>query len=57
MVRSILVGLLVISSASACGSGSSDAPKVQPGAPVGKVLEVTGKVTATRGAATRDMEA
>ncbi len=57
MVRSILVGLLIVSGASACGGGGSDAPAVQPGAPVGKVVEVTGKVTATRGTATRDLDA
>jgi hypothetical protein len=56
MVRSILVGLLVISGASAC-KGGSDAPAVEPGKTVGKVLEVTGKVTATRGTATRDLDA
>ena len=56
MVRSILVGLLVISGASACKGGGSDAPAVQPGKAVGRVLEVTGKVTATRGTATRDLD-
>lgn len=57
MLRSILVGLLVISAASACGGGGSDAPAVEPGKAVGKVLEVTGKVTATRGTTTRDLDA
>ena len=57
MVRSILVGLLVISGAPACKGGGSDAPAVEPGKAVGKVLEVTGKVTATRGTATRDLDA
>jgi hypothetical protein len=57
MVRSILVGLLVISGASACKGGGADAPAVEPGKVVGKVLEVTGKVTATRGTATRDLDA
>ena len=57
MVRSILVGLLVISGASACKGGGSDAPAVQPGKAVGKVVEITGKVTATRGTAIRDLDA
>jgi hypothetical protein len=57
MVRSILVGLLVISGASACKGGGSDAPAVQPGKTVGKVVEITGKVTATRGTAVRDLDA
>ncbi len=57
MVRSILVGLLVISGASACGGGRSDAPEVQPGVLVGKVVEISGKVTAARGTATRDLDA
>lgn len=57
MVRSILLGLLVLSSASACKGSGADAPVVEPGATVGKVIEITGKVTATRGTATRDLDA
>ncbi len=57
MVRSILLGLLVLSSASACKGSGTDAPLVEPGATVGKVIEITGKVTATRGSATRDLDA
>ncbi len=57
MVRSILVGLLIISGASACKGGGSDAPAVVPGKAVGKVMEVSGKVTATRGSQTRDLDA
>ena len=57
MVRSILVGLLVISGASGCKGGGSDTPAIEPGKTVGKVLEVTGKVTATRGTVTRDLDA
>lgn len=57
MVRSILLGLLVFSSASACKGGGSDAPAVEPGRSVGKVVEVAGKVTATRGTQTRDLDA
>ncbi len=57
MLRSILLGLLVISGASACKSGEGDAPVVEPGKAVGKVLEITGKVTATRGTVTRDLDA
>lgn len=52
MLRSLLVGFLALSAASAC-KGTSDAPAVQPGAPVGKVVELSGDVSATRGSAKR----
>jgi hypothetical protein len=54
MLRSLLVGLIAISVAPACKSGS-DAPVVQPGVTAGKVITVDGKVTATRGGAVRDL--
>ncbi|MBA3462196.1 MAG: hypothetical protein H0T46_19705 [Deltaproteobacteria bacterium] len=57
MLRSILVGLLAISAVAACKGGTSDAPEVQPGATVGKVVEITGAVTATRGTQTRTLDA
>jgi len=46
-----------MSAAAACKGGGADAPAVEPGKTVGKVLEVTGKVTATRGTETRDLDA
>lgn len=57
MLRSFLAGLLVLSGASACSGGGGDAPAVEPGKAVGKVVEITGKVTATRGTVTRDLDA
>jgi hypothetical protein len=57
MLRSILVGLLAISAVSACKGGGSDTPEVQPGVTVGKVVEITGTVTATRGSDTRTLDA
>lgn len=57
MLRSLLVGLLVVSGASACSGKGGDAPAVEPGKAVGKVVEITGKVTATRGTQTRDLDA
>ena len=41
----------------ACKGGGSDAPAVQDGVAVGKVVEVTRKVTATRGGQTRTLDA
>jgi hypothetical protein len=52
MVRTVLLGLLAVTSVAACASKEGSA-KVEPGAPAGKVLEVTGKVSAVRGATTR----
>jgi len=57
MLRSLLVGLLAVTGASACSGGGGDAPAVEPGKAVGKVVEITGKVTATRGTVTRDLDA
>lgn len=57
MLRSLLVGLLVVTGAAACSGGGGDAPAVDPGKTVGKVVEITGKVTATRGTVTRDLDA
>lgn len=56
MLRSLLVGVLALSTASAC-KGKSDAPAVQPGVAVGTVVEATGEVSATRGAAKRSLAA
>jgi hypothetical protein len=52
MLRSLLLGVLALSTASAC-KGSSDAPTAQPGVAVGKVVEISGDVSATRGTAKR----
>ena len=54
MLRSLLLGVLVFSTASAC-KGSGDAPAVQPGVAVGKVVELSGEVSATRGTAKRPL--
>ncbi len=48
MLRSLLMGVLALSTASAC-KGSGDAPSVQPGVSVGNVVEASGDVSATRG--------
>jgi hypothetical protein len=48
MLRTVLMGVLAFSAASAC-KGKSDAPAVQPGVAVGKVVEASGDVSATRG--------
>lgn len=52
MLRSLLVGVFALSTASAC-KGTGDAPAAQPGVAVGKVLELRGDVSATRGTAKR----
>jgi hypothetical protein len=49
MLRTVLMGVLAFSAASAC-KGKGDAPAVQPGVAVGKVVEASGDVSATRGA-------
>jgi hypothetical protein len=54
MLRSLLVGVLALSTASGC-KGSSDAPAVQPGVAVGKVVTIAGAVTATRGSDKRSL--
>jgi hypothetical protein len=53
MLRSLLVGLLVAGVASCKHEGG--AVEVVPGAPAGKVVEVVGAVTASRGGATRPL--
>lgn len=57
MVRAILVGLLAISAAAGCKGGGDSAPAVEPGVPVGKVVEVKGTVSATRSGTTRALAA
>ncbi len=52
MLRSLLLGVLAFSTASAC-KDTGDAPAVQPGVAVGKVVEISGEVSATRGTAKR----
>ncbi|MFN0247233.1 MAG: hypothetical protein ACKV2T_10125 [Kofleriaceae bacterium] len=56
MLRSVLMGVLALSAASAC-KGKSDAPTVQPGVAVGKVVEASGDVSATRGTDKRALAA
>ena len=55
MLRSIFAGVLAVSALSACKSDKSDTSKVAVGTAAGKVVEITGKVQATRGGATRDL--
>src|SRR5688500_16649743 len=51
LTRNLVLGLAAaLSTAAACGSKESGAPKVEPGAPAGDVREVSGAVTAKRGA-------
>lgn len=57
MVRAILLGLLAISAASSCKGSSDSAPAVEPGKPVGTVVEVKGTVSATRSGTTRTLAA
>ena len=54
MVRSLLVAVLAVSALASCGD-SSDAPRVAASAPAGKVVELTGKVDATRSGKTRPL--
>ncbi|HEU0031300.1 MAG TPA: hypothetical protein VFQ53_11745 [Kofleriaceae bacterium] len=54
MVRALLLGVLAVTSVPACGS-SSDTPKPAANAVAGKVVEVAGKVEATRNGATRPL--
>ena len=56
MLRSLLVGILAVSMAPAC-KGATDAPSVQPGLAVGKVIDLEGKVTATRDGKERTLAA
>jgi hypothetical protein len=55
MVRAVLLGILLASGA-ACDK-SAKPPAAQVEAAAGKVVEVTGKATATRGGASRDLVA
>ncbi len=45
MLRTLLVGILAVTAAAACSS-KGDAPAAQPGVAAGKVVELTGTVTA-----------
>ncbi len=56
MLRTLLVGILAVTAAAACSS-KGDAPAAQPGVSAGRVVELTGKVTATRGAEVRTLAA
>jgi hypothetical protein len=47
MLRAVLVGVLALAMP-ACSKSSDQAVKTEPGAPAGKVIEVTGHVTADR---------
>lgn len=55
MVRSVLVAVLAVSALASCKGGSSDAPRVAASAPAGKVVELAGKVEATRSGKTRPL--
>ncbi len=54
MLRTLLLGILAVSAVASCGSKEA-APAATPGAPAGKVLELTGTVTATRGSEVRTL--
>lgn len=54
MLRTLLVGILAMTAAAACSS-KDDAPAAQPGVSAGKVVELTGTVTATRGDQVRSL--
>ena len=56
MLRTLLVGILAVTAAAAC-SGKGDAPAAQPGVSAGKVVELSGTVTATRGTVVRTLAA
>lgn len=56
MLRSLLVGVLALSAFASCKSDKSDTPAVAAAtAPAGKVIELTGKVEATRSGKTREL--
>ncbi|HVK75094.1 MAG TPA: hypothetical protein VM734_17315 [Kofleriaceae bacterium] len=57
MMRAVAVGISLALSTAACGSGASGGPAIVAGAPAGDVVEVAGKVTATRSGAVRDLAA
>lgn len=52
MLRALLLGVLAASTAASC-KGKSDTPAVAVGTPAGKVVELAGKVEATREGKTR----
>src|SRR6188508_111452 len=54
MLRALLLGLLAVVPAASCKKGG-DAPAAAVGASAGKVVEITGKVSATRDGKTRDL--
>lgn len=54
MLRALLLGILAVSATAAC-KDAGDAPTVQPGVAAGKVLDLEGTVTATRGGTTRTL--
>ena len=54
MLRAVLLGILTISAAAAC-SKKADAPAAAVGAAAGKVVEIAGKVDATREGKTRTL--
>ena len=54
MLRALLLGVWVVSATASCKS-KSDAPAVAVGAAAGKVVEVSGKVDATRDGKTRTL--
>ena len=56
MLRTLLLGLLAVTAATACDRGGA-APAARPGAIAGEVVEVTGEVTAIREAARRTLRA
>ncbi len=55
MLRALFVGVLAVSAVAGCGKKSDDAPKVAVGTAAGKVIELSGKVSATRDGKTRDL--
>lgn len=56
MLRTLLVGILAVTAAAACSS-KGELPAAQPGVAAGKVVELTGTVTATRGTQVRTLAA
>lgn len=55
MLRSVLLGVLSVSSVVACKSSTDSAAKTQPGVAAGKVIEVKGTVTVKHGDASRPL--
>ena len=54
MLRAVLLGILAVSAAASC-SKKADAPSAAVGVAAGKVVEITGKVDATREGKTRTL--